>query len=105
MLGLVAVAQGASAADFRLVNRTNQAILTFQVEAQHQQDRYSGNWLSQPLLPGESRAITFHSDAHPCFIRHKMRFEGGGVRIGSVDICQATRLVVGENGRVIFYTD
>ena len=52
VLGLVAVAQGASAADFRLVNRTNQAILTFQVEAQHQQDRYSGNWLSQPLLPG-----------------------------------------------------
>ena len=38
VLGLMAVTQGASAADFRLVNQTNQTILTFQVEARDEQE-------------------------------------------------------------------
>jgi len=77
----------------------------FRIFAQHQQDDYSANWLSRPLLPGESRAMTFDSDAHACLIHHKMRFAGGAVRIGAVDICQATTLVVGDDGRVTFSMD
>ena len=50
-------------------------------------------------------AMSFRSDEHYCLIRHKMIFEGGVVRRGEVNICTATKLVVGDNGRVTFYTD
>jgi len=105
VLCLICVAQGAAAADFVLVNRTNQAILAFQIEAQGQQNSYSTNWLRGPLMPGYAVAMSFRSDEHYCLIRHKMIFEGGAVRRGEVNICTATKLVVGDNGRVTFYTD
>jgi hypothetical protein len=34
-----------------------------------------------------------------------MIFEGGAIRRGEVNICIATKLVVGDHGRVTFYTD
>src|SRR5262245_10074297 len=97
--------QGAAAADFVLVNRTDQTILAFQVEEQGQQSSYSPNWLQRPLRPGYEVAMSFRSAEHYCLIRHKMMFEGGAIRLGQVNICIATKLVVGDNGRVTFYTD
>lgn len=102
--GLALASTAARAADFLLVNRTSEAVLSFQV-APRGGGSWSRNWLRAPLQPGDALPMTFRFADHDCWVSNRIVMESGATFMDGGNICAVSRLFVRWVGGRLRLTD
>lgn len=96
LIGLVVAASGASANQwlFDLENRSAASITSFRTQ---ESGRWSGNWLEEIVLPGETFVMDFGTDQGDCTVRTRIEFTDNTYVDANIDYCNMSTITVRNN--------
>lgn len=79
---------------FAMTNKSKSIITSFKTQ---EEGKWSSNWLSEPVSPGDEYEMDFGTSEGDCVVRTKVTFKDGSYFDYDVDYCKVEHLVVKEN--------
>jgi hypothetical protein len=79
---------------FKVVNKSQTSAIEFRTR---EDGRWSKNWISDRIEPGDTFDMDFGTDEGDCTVRTQIRFTDGSYFDADVDYCKVSTLYLYEN--------